>query len=34
MNKKYTEMDKKLWEEMYISGLSFYEIARQLNFRF
>ena len=31
MNQKYTEKDKKLWEEMYISGLSSHEIARQLN---
>ena len=31
MSKKYTENDKKLWEEMYISGLSSHEIARQLN---
>ncbi len=31
MNQKYTEDEKKIWEEMYISGLSSHEISRQLN---
>lgn len=31
MNQKYTEDDKRLWEQMYLSGLSTYEISRQLN---
>lgn len=31
MNRKYTQEQKKIWEEMYISGLSSHEISRQLN---
>lgn len=31
MNKKYSDEDKKLWEDMYICGLSSHEIAKQLN---
>ena len=31
MNIKYSDEDKKLWEEMYKSGLSSHEISRQLN---
>jgi len=31
MNIKYTDNDKNLWEKMYLSGLSSYEISRQLN---
>lgn len=31
MNQKYSESDRKLWEEMYISGMSSQEIANHLD---
>jgi hypothetical protein len=31
MNVRYTDDDKKLWEQMYSSGLSSYQISKQLN---
>ena len=31
MNIRYTDKDREIWKQMYLSGLSSHEIARQLN---